>query len=157
FGPRRGRNPVARWRAIIYRGRTKMHDLLFAIHHIVTIVFHTLDMLYQSLLLIGAIGVAAQAVFGFVHLRGHHSHPGPHPHAGGNHAGTGGHSIPHGGTHAATTHAGNHAAAAHGQHTASHAQQHQTHSSDGKQAAREDQGAAASRWLALLSPLTLFS
>jgi hypothetical protein len=123
-----------------------MHEFLLALHHIVSLVFHTLDMLYQSLVLVGAIGVAAQAVFGFVHLGGHHSHAGPHAHAGGNHAGTGGHAAPH---------AGNHAAAAHGQHTATHAQQHQTRSGDGKQAAREGQGAA--RWLGLLSPLTLFS
>jgi hypothetical protein len=129
-----------------------MHESLTMIHHMVTLIFQTLDMLYQSLLLIGALGVAAQALFGFAHHGGHSGHAAGSHHAAGA-AGNGAHapavhatahSASHGQTHAPT----------HGQNSHGHAEGSARHS-DGQQGARASEGLA--RLLTILSPLTVFS
>jgi hypothetical protein len=129
-----------------------MHELLTELHHVVTLVFHTLDMLYQSLLLIGAIGVAAQAALGFSHghgAHGGHGHGGADVHGGGPHHahGVAEHAAVHGDgpVHAHAPAQGSHAHHADGK----------TDQSDGRHDGRAGDGIA--RVFTLLSPLTVFS
>jgi len=136
-----------------------MHDLLIAIHHVVTLVFHTLEMSYQSLVLVGAIGVAAQAVLGFAHGGGHGGHGTAQGHA---HAGNGAQGT-HSGHTAVPGHSSN-TTAAHGNHAASHASQSaQAHGHQhGQQGHREGESQGAresslSRLWTVFSPLTIFS
>ncbi len=95
-------------------------------------------MIYTTLLLIGALGLLAQALFGLGH-----GHAGAH-HAAGHGHGAGGHAL-HG--HGAGTHAHGHAAhAQHGQNGQSRTAQTELHGGHG-----------ASEIWTLLSPLTIFS
>ena len=48
-------------------------DILHSLHTLVQLIYETLASLYYSLLLIGAIGIAAQGVFGFMHGGGSHA------------------------------------------------------------------------------------
>lgn len=99
-------------------------------------------MIYTTLLLIGALGLLAQALFGL-----------GHGHAGGHHAG--------GHAHGAGAHG--HGAATHGSSTSAHAQGHGTqahHGQNGQNRAAQAElhgGHGASEIWTLLSPLTLFS
>jgi len=95
-------------------------------------------MMYTTLLLIGALGLLAQAVFGLGH-----GHAGAH-HAGGHGHGASGHGA-HG--HGANAHAPSHGAQAHaGQNGQSRTAQAELHGGHG-----------ASEIWTLLSPLTIFS
>ena len=88
-------------------------------------------MIYETLLIIGALGMLGQAVLGLGHGFGGHAHGGGHAgHASGTHGGHGGHAGAHG--HGHSQHAGGHDA--------------------GEQAAH-----GPSPLWALLSPLALFS
>ncbi len=95
-------------------------------------------MIYTTLLLIGALGLFAQAVFGLGH-----GHAGGH-HAGGHGHGAGGHDAHGYGTHAPTH--GHGAQAQHGQNSQSRTAQTELHGRHG-----------ASEIWTLLSPLTIFS
>jgi len=137
-----------------------MHDFLIAIHHLVTLVFHTLDMLYQSLVLVGAIGVAAQAVLGFVHGGGHGDHGGHGSVQGHAHGGDGVHVGAHDGHTVISGHSsvsqGGHAGHVAGQ---AHGHQHEplahAHREGESQGARES--SSLSRLWTVFSPLTIFS
>jgi len=80
-----------------------MHEFLSALFHYVWLAYHTLGMIYESLLLIGAIGLAAQALLGFAHF------------GGGAHAG---HSAGHAGGHSGLDLNTHHGAAPVAGHTA---------------------------------------
>jgi hypothetical protein len=130
-----------------------MHELLTEIHHVVTLVFHTLDMLYQSLLLIGAVGVAAQAALGFAHghgAHGGHSHGGADAHGGGLHHAHDAAAHGDGSVHAHAPAQGQHA---HAQHA--HGPDGKADQGDGRHDGRASEGIA--RLFTLLSPLTVFS
>jgi hypothetical protein len=109
-------------------------------------------MVYETLLLIGIVGLAAQTVLGFAHGHGNHGEHGGH----GGHGSHGAHDS-HAGHHAghgAATHAPGHSAS-HG-----HGHGHAAHGHDGhNHAGHHEQGAKSggSALLSLLSPLTLFS
>jgi hypothetical protein len=135
-------------------GRFIMYDWLINLHHIVTVIFQTLDRAYGTLLLIGAFGVAAQAALGFLHGgHGHdaHGHTGDMAHAGHSYVSDAVHTasahhtpIPHHGSdslHSVGT------ASSHGTQGAQH------HGSD----AISKNGGGAWNWLGLLSPMTIFS
>ncbi len=95
-------------------------------------------MIYTTLLLIGALGLLAQAVFGL-----------GHGHAGGHHAGGHGH-----GAHGHGAHGHGHGAHGHG-HTA---QMHHGQNAQSRTAQTELHGGhGASEMWTLLSPLTIFS
>jgi hypothetical protein len=94
-------------------------------------------MLYQILLYIGLVGLAAQAFLGFAHA-GHGAHAGHHGHTGGTH---GGHTGDHGGS--SPSH--------HGQHNGQDHSHSQGHSSE-----KTVTSPLAPLW-ALFSPLTIFS
>lgn len=101
----------------------------------------TLHVIYQTLLIVGELGVLAQVVLGFAHGGGHH---GGHGHDGGAH-GHSGHADVHGNAPAGGAH-----------HDAGHAAHHGSdHHGDGGKAAHEA-GGPSPLWN-LFSPLTIFS
>ncbi len=103
----------------------------------------TLHVIYQTLLIVGELGVLAQVVLGFAHGGGHH---GGHGHEGG-HAG---HADVHGAASAgAAHHGGGHS------HDAGHAHDANHHGDGGKGTAHES-GGPSPLWN-LFSPLTIFS
>lgn len=114
------------------------YEILYFVHQVAWLIYSTLSMLYQSLLLVGAIGIAAQALFGFVHIGG-----GGAAHAAG----------------AAAHHAGGGAAAAAG-HGPAAAGPHHTHMAEGygkAPAAASSSSKVSSAIWNLFSPLTIFS
>ena len=123
-----------------------MYDFLVNLHHIITLIFETLYRSYQIILFVGALGVAAQAAFGFRHTG--HAHSGGHA---GHTNGHTGHAAQNVGHAAAPYHSTQNNA--HPNHNApNHA--HQT----GQPGAREGRtGDGAAHFLALLSPLMIFS
>lgn len=102
----------------------------------------TLHVIYQTLLIVGELGVLAQVALGFAHGGGHH---GGHGHEGG-HAG-------HADVHGAAPAGGAHHGGGHGQH-AGHAHDHH---GDANAAGKESSGGGPSPLWNLFSPLTIFS
>lgn len=106
-------------------------------------------MIYTTLLLIGALGLFAQAVFGL-----------GHGHAGGHQAGGHGHGAGGHGAHGQGTHAPTHGHGAHGQagQNGQTAQAQHGQNSQSRTAQAELHGGhGASQIWTLLSPLTIFS
>jgi hypothetical protein len=142
-----------------------LHEILANIHYVVWLLYHTLGMLYQSILLIGALGLILQGVLGLGHHGGATAqHGASAAHAGGSAAGHAGHagagaSAP---AHAAPAHA---APAPASTQTGSAAAGHHATSPAGAAASgragrggsgQTGQKISGALWT-LFSPLTIFS
>lgn len=105
----------------------------------------TLHVIYQTLLIIGQVGVLAQAVLGFAHGHGGHDQGGHGGHDGAHHMGGA-----HG--HEAAGAAGH----AHHAHGGEHAAHHGENEANGAGRSNSSGGGLSPLW-GLFSPLTLFS